>query len=169
MAKSTTLESKKKITTAKEWKKASVGTDLTVPSGQTCRARRVDLQIFMKRGQVPNSLRSMLDKAATGEDVSKEDVVGEFTSNPEVFADMVQLVDIVVAECVLEPKVLPVPAEGEERDEERIYTDDIELEDKMFIFNWCVGGTAEYERFRKEQDPYVALASELAGDGVPTE
>jgi hypothetical protein len=37
-----------------------------------------------------------------------------------------------------------------ERDEELLYADVVDLEDKQFIFQWCVGGTGDVESFREE-------------------
>jgi len=37
-----------------------------------------------------------------------------------------------------------------ERDEDTLYADEVSLEDKQFIFQFSVGGTADVERFREE-------------------
>lgn len=37
-----------------------------------------------------------------------------------------------------------------ERDDETLYVDEVSLEDKQFIFQFAMGGTADVERFRKE-------------------
>lgn len=157
------------ITTPQEWKKASGGTDLTVPSGQTCRARRVDLRIFVKTGKVPNTLRSLLDQAAGGKEISAEEITKQFLEDPSVFGDMMEMVDLVVCDCVLEPKVHPVPEEGTARDDELIYVDDISPEDRMFIFNYAVGGTADFETFREQSTPHVERVLALSGDGGTAE
>lgn len=38
----------------------------------------------------------------------------------------------------------------DQRDPEVLYADIVDLEDKQFIFQWAVGGTADVARFRKE-------------------
>lgn len=83
------------------------------------------------------------------------------------------LVDRLVEYVVVEPKVLwPVhrypaghPEAGkprkdaggewmrlgpDERDDETLYTDDVDLEDRMFIMQWAVGGIKDPEQFRGE-------------------
>jgi len=50
-----------------------------------------------------------------------------------------------------------------------IYADDVDMEDKMFIFNYAVGGTRDLERFRSEHAARVGDLSDGSGDEDPTE
>lgn len=43
-----------------------------------------------------------------------------------------------------------------ERDEDVLYTDDVDIEDKTFIFNFVVGGTRDLETFRTEYGDALA-------------
>lgn len=43
-----------------------------------------------------------------------------------------------------------------ERNDDLLYVDDVDEEDKMFIFNYVVGGSADAERFRSEAAQRVA-------------
>jgi hypothetical protein len=45
------------------------------------------------------------------------------------------------------------------RDEDTLYADEVSLEDKNFIFQFSLGGTADLERFRQEQRTGVANLS----------
>lgn len=36
------------------------------------------------------------------------------------------------------------------REDDVLYTDQVTLDDKLFIFNWCAGGTRDVESFREE-------------------
>ncbi len=65
--------------------------------------------------------------------------------------------DAVLLHVVIEPHVLPVPPPEEARDPDGLYVDDVDLEDKVFLFNWAVGGTADVEAFRKEQADNLAV------------
>ncbi len=136
-----------KPTPASQWKKASAGTPLQVPSGNTALVRSSGMQIFLTKGLIPNSLLPIVRQAMSGKqvDLKAEDIT------EDQLADMVMLFDAIVVHCVIEPTVLPVPAEGEERDPEALYVDDVDFDDKMFIFQWVVGGTRDLEQFRKEQ------------------
>jgi hypothetical protein len=47
----------------------------------------------------------------------------------------------------------------DERDEEVLYADQVDMADKMFIFQWCLGGTRDLEKFRREQGATVGSLS----------
>lgn len=51
-----------------------------------------------------------------------------------------------------------------ERDEDLLYTDDIDVDDKTFIFNYVVGGSSDLEQFRHEYGD--ALATVSTGEDV---
>lgn len=136
-----------KATPAGQWKKASVGQALQVPSGNTALVRNSGMQVFLTKGLIPNSLMPIVRQAMSGKqpDIKLDEVT------EDQLADMVALFDAIVVHCVVEPTVLPVPADGEERSTEALYVDDVDFDDKMFIFQWVVGGTRDLEQFRKEQ------------------
>lgn len=52
---------------------------------------------------------------------------------------------------------------------EVIYVDEVDLDDKMFVFNYAVGGTRDLERFRSEQSARLGDLSDGAGDADSTE
>lgn len=55
-----------------------------------------------------------------------------------------------------------------ERDEDALYADEVDLEDKNFVFQFATGGTADVERFREEQRKRVAdLSNGKAVSGTP--
>lgn len=136
-----------KPTTAQQWKKASQGVPLEVPSGNTALVRNPGMQIFMQRGLIPNSLMPIVRQAMSGKplDLKAEDMTEQHLE------DMLALFDAVTVYCVVEPKVLAVPADGEERAEDVLYVDEVDFDDKQFIFQWAVGGTKDLEKFREEQ------------------
>lgn len=136
-----------KPTPANQWKKASAGTPLQVPSGNTALVRNSGMQVFLTKGLIPNSLLPIVRKAMSG----KEPEINLDDITEDQLADMVTLFDAITVHCVVEPAVLPVPADGEVRDSEALYVDDVDFDDKMFIFQWVVGGTRDLEQFRKEQ------------------
>jgi len=55
------------------------------------------------------------------------------------------------------------------RKENVLYADQVDLEDKMFIMNVTVGGTRDYERFRKERESVMAGISARKNVGKKTE
>jgi hypothetical protein len=116
--------------------------------------------------------------AETGK--SPAEMMASAGSEETVLLDMLVMMDGVLVACVKQPPIAAAPvavvpdpdaeeegatktvvvqwgdsitqADGQviERDEEVLYVDDVELEDKMFIFQWAVGGTDDVEQFRSE-------------------
>jgi hypothetical protein len=150
---------KSNVTTVQSWKSSVSGTEIRVPSGNVCLARRVDLRVFLRRGIIPNSLMPFVNRAIQGKETKPEDIVASLGGNDEVeksLKDMMDLMDMIVCETVVSPRVYSVPNGTEsERDPDKLYVDEVEYEDKNFLFQWAVGGTSDLERFRTEQDDYV--------------
>jgi hypothetical protein len=61
------------------------------------------------------------------------------------------MADNVTIYCVVEPMVNPLPADGV-RNDDLLYVDEIDLEDKLFILNFGVGGSRDLEAFRLATD-----------------
>src|SRR3954468_1066631 len=158
------------------WASATpVGTTefITLPSGQTCHARRVGMEGIMSAGLLgdADSLSSYVGtkhirrvrggKKADGEVINARSIA----TDPEALKRIIFLVDRAVPVIVAQPVVMThfeyqddnttkmIPAE--ERVPGQVYTDMIGLEDKMFLFNFAIGGTRDLERFRSESDAAV--------------
>lgn len=158
---------------AAEFKKRKKGGTLPLPSGLSVVARRVELRTFLKRGDVPNSLLEIVEEALNkGGEMDPKALLDaeEGSVDMDMVEDMYDTVDLVVIECVINPKVHPlvwtagdlekelIPPDGgvgdeiseEDRDENTLYIDEFDDEDKMFLFQWATGGTADIATFRKE-------------------
>lgn len=134
-----------------DFKKAT-GHLIKLPSGQTCRARRPGMDLFVKQGMIPNSLMPMVTKALSEhKPPSQRDVGRSLDVTTELLSEMGKMYDAIAAYVITEPTVLPTPEQESDRDPEQLYADELEFEDKMFLFNWAVGGSSDVERFRKEQ------------------
>lgn len=156
------------VTETSEWKSSSQGVDLQVPSGKTCKVRRKPMDSFIRRGIIPNSLLPIVRAAIKGEDMDKMEM-GDLDEQQVI--DMFALYDAVVCDCVVAPKVYPIPhytakdaAEGrcseevvgkeidiEDRNQDFLYVDEVDQDDKVFIYNFVTGGTRDLESFRSEQ------------------
>jgi len=77
-------------------------------------------------------------------------MMAQVTENPQLLAEMMQTLDSIAVYCFLEPKCHNIPEEGD-KDPELLYVDEVELDDKMFLFQAATGGTKDLERFRAEQ------------------
>jgi hypothetical protein len=153
------------VSEVSSWKKGRQGVLLTVPSGQRCKARRIGLDVFLRNGTVPNTLMPIIrESMSTGDTDFKVD---DFT--PEMLEDLITMVDNIVMEAVVEPVLQRPPATAAERSDDIIYTDDVDLDDRMFIFNWVVGGSSDLEKFRKEQAAAVDNLRPGADVELPSE
>jgi len=141
-------------TSASQWKKAGGGTPIRVPSGNVALVKRPGLQVFLAQGKIPNSLMEFITQALKGKAQPKME---DLDLNPEAMKDMMALVDAVVIHSCVEPQVVAVPMDAKGnglvesyRDPNILYVDEVDIEDKMFIFNYAVGGTSDVDSFRKE-------------------
>lgn len=148
------------ITPASGWKKsgdsAKKGGPLKLPSGNTCLAIAPGAEVFIKLGMIPNSLleivQGAIQKASRKQappDFSK--IATDVVNDTKKMQELMVLVDRVALFCVQQPVILDVPEHASDRDDEALYIDEVDLEDKFFVFQWAVGGTRDLESFRQEQ------------------
>lgn len=132
------------VTSASSWKKSRP--EIELPSGNTAQLRRVGIDVFLKTGRVPNTLLPMMRGALAGKaiDLASVDITEQMVT------DIMSLQDMIAVEAFIDPKVLPLPKEGAERDEDALYVDDIDFEDKQFILQWTLGGTSDVAKFRHQ-------------------
>lgn len=165
-------------------KNAKRGQDLTLPSGATCLARMPGPQTLIAAGVLDSldSLTALVGKKInelSGEEQAK--AVRDLAARSEDINRALNLIDQVTEYVVIEPKVLrpvvrdargvPVKPHGKEiplpeaeRDPEQVYTDMIEMEDKTFLLNYAVGGSADLNAFR--QGTADLMGSVEDGEGV---
>jgi hypothetical protein len=168
--------------------------DLVVPSGATCRARRAALEDMMAMGVLPqlDRLTALVDQkhikrvnkgsaAITPEDEQLD--VASLTKDPKSLMAVVTMADRIIEYSVLEPKLVrpvkrddqgqpvtdaqgnDVPLPDEDRVPGTVYTDTVQMDDKMFLFNWTIGGSSDLDRFRAERDAAVGNSRDVQGTG----
>lgn len=141
-------------TSAAEWKqKSSLGTPVRVPSGNVALLKRPGMHVFLAKGMIPNSLMAFVNESIKKGKPNLDD----FTATPETMKDLMDLTDAVTIECCIEPKVFAIPTDpkgnqmlAEYREADKLYVDEVDVDDKMFIFNYAVGGPSDVASFRKE-------------------
>lgn len=152
----------------------SRGRPLALPSGKVALVQPAPIQTFIKRGYIPNSLLPIVQEAlGTGKDPDMATIVENM--DPEMIADMFTFLDNVLIASVVEPKVSEIPLDDngneipvELRDQDQIYVDEVDEEDKNFIVQFAMGGTRDLERFRSEQETAVAAVVNSKGLAEPT-
>lgn len=134
-----------------------------------CLARRLGATGLIKL-RILDSLDSLtsLVQAGIGEMDGKAtpDGVKALAENAEKLEDAIAMIDKIVMASVVEPRVLPVPT-VDERDPDELYIDDVDLDDKMFIMNWCVGGSSDLHDFRTATAGLMGAVAD--GQDVPVE
>lgn len=167
-------------TPASQWKnKIQVqGMDLPLPSGNTALVRQISPEAFITSGLIPDPLSKIITEAINSKKGLPPKKMQEMVSDPKQLSSAFELFDRVLCYVVIEPKVeMPPPCkqcgkyanadehrgpdshayiEGE-RNPDVLYADMVDMEDKMFVFQGCLGGTKDLERFRRE------LTANLAG------
>lgn len=149
--------------------------DVTCPSGQVALVKRPGVQGLVEAGVLHDidSLTGLVDQKhikrvkGTGEQID----VAKLMKDPESLGRVMKVIDLVTVYCVVKPKLAlawkdvegqQVPLDNEERaklvEEQSIqaFSDQVELDDKMFLFNYAVGGTRSLERFRDAAEDALA-------------
>lgn len=142
-------------TSAAAWKKKTGdGLLLRVPSGNIIKIRTPGMDAFLTEGVIPNGLipliMDMMKQAKAGVDETPEDELIAMLEDRAKIEQIVTLANAVSIYCAVEPAIHPLPEDGEERDEELLYVDDVDFNDKMYIFAVATGGIEGLERFRAE-------------------
>lgn len=189
-ASAATKEARNQATSVAEFKKRKKGITLPLPSGLTVVARRVDLTTFLQQGDVPNALLEIVSEALEkGKAMDTSAIINEDDQkvDMEMVNDMFESVNAVVIQSLVSPKVHPLvwtqedldndeipegqevgeEIDEEDRDDNVLYVDEVEPEDKMFIFQWAVGGTADLATFREESSQDLASLARGKKSGKP--
>lgn len=148
--------------------------DLTVPSGALCQVKRPGPMGLIQAGildrldvlgslvQTEHVDRVSGQKSEEDEKAKQTRMVQELMQDKEKLLAATDLIDKVICFVVTEPKINPVPASpARERDPEKVYVDSVDFEDKEFIFQFVMGGTADLATFREERQKIVGDVESL--------
>lgn len=149
--------------------------DVRCPSGQLALCQRPGIQGLIEAGVLHemDSLTSLVDQKhlkrvkGGGQEIDAQVLMRDPAKLEEVMA----VVERVLVYVVLKPTLTlhwvekggkrvaldrDARAEAEEKAGQKlVWTDQVEMDDKMFIFNYAVGGTRNLERFRQLADDAV--------------
>lgn len=138
-----------------------------------CRARVLDPVAMLNAGLLDgfDDLTAIAAQKMTevdGRTVATPEAVEAVMADPRKLMAGLEMVDRLVEAVVVEPKVVwPVHRDEDgnpkknrdgswmmlgpdERDDDVLYTDDVDLEDRMYILTWAVGGIKDVAQFRGE-------------------
>jgi len=161
-------------TSVNEWrKKSTVGKVFTIelPSGNVAKVTRPGLEMLISGGVMPDSLLQIAQGAVekgAGKRVKiqhlDDDKARDIAENPELWSEMIDSVDQIVSHVFVDPKVKYAKEKTTEkrpngktvvtlipldkRDPNYLYTDELELDDKFFVFSFISGDSADLKSFR---------------------
>lgn len=158
-----------------------------LPSGNTALVRRTGPEAFLEQGLIPDSVTPIIDEAVRSKKGLKPRAQQELLNDPAALGSLVEMLDRTLCYAVVEPKVSMPPgcvvcsdldnskatqhkdAKHKSyhqfveftRDDSVLYADRVDLDDKMFVMNFCLGGTRDLQKFRNEYG--ASVAGVLAG------
>lgn len=166
------------VSSASAWRGRNAdGEDLSLPSGNVARVKRPGPGVLLAEGLLPDSLTAIVSEAVQSKRGISKKQLSTLATTMDAIGDMMDAMDRTTAIVVLEPRCLyhrretesgeweTIPLEEREDPDCAIYTDEVDMEDKFFIFQFAVGGTRDWERFRRESG---AIVGDLGtGEDVP--
>lgn len=162
----------KKPTSPSEWKKQK-SEPIELPSGNYMVLRAMSMSTLMRIGKLPNSLMDIMQQAVSSgtgmAGVDESELMREMMGDENKVKEYMAFMDDLVTMVALDPAVSLPPENYDDRDLDTLYTDDIDDEDKSFIFQVVVGGTTDLEQFRKESQASMAALSGRQDVELPAE
>ena len=173
-------------TSAEAWAGKIVveGTDVLLPSGNVARIKQISPQAFLSSGLIPDPLTTIIQKAINTKQGLPPKAVKELTDDPVKLNAAMELFDRVTVHVVIAPSLQMPPTcstcgayynvdnrhkdatsdkyhryEESPRTPGVLYIDQVQLDDKMYIFNWCLGSVRDLTDFREQLSSGVESVS----------
>lgn len=171
------------------------GTPLELPSGNVALCKQITPLAFVTGGMIPDPLTGLITQAINEKRGVNPAKLKALTENTTDIVAALEMFDRVLTNVVIEPPIEMPPTcavsvgeglcgeyantpvhkdthrsghhayrEGR-RDPNVLYADIVDMDDKMFIFQWALGGTHDLQQFREEQAKRVESLSD--GEDVP--
>jgi len=134
--------------------------ELTLPSGNVAKVKRIDLLSVLVRRNVPDFLLPIVEKQINPRRFAKKQDENEEDSHDE--EEMSKFMDWLCAKVFVEPRVFVEEKDYlnfDEEEVEAILTEDIALEDKTYILSWEMGGEKGVAAQAFRQQPVSSVAS----------
>lgn len=135
----------RKPSSGSEWRRARQQTDVVdLPSGNTVELRKVKLMDLVVQGKIPQLLQPVIDEL-----FEKRDVTSSMTDS---LIKSTRIYDVVCRAAFVSPRVVDQPVADDE-----VSLDDIDFEDKAFVFQHLQGVGQPLEKFPAQQGGGVEL------------
>lgn len=164
------IKSGAEVTSVSQWKKkaALAGPEpLELPSGNVCITQPIGIPQLLSKGLIPNPLvATVMSALELQDDLAMDDSpaarakaeakqqeqlqlqMQDMVKDPEKIEAFFQMIDNITVACVVEPPVSPLPPNGDARNPELLYVDEVDFEDRMFIMSNAMSGVRDLESFR---------------------
>lgn len=180
------------VSSVSDWKRESTATIVALPSGKRCLANRIGMMSFLQQGTVPDYLTPVIEKVIREKKYLPPEEEQDIANDPVAALKAQEMMDRALVLTVVEPPVhMPPGCEDcgqyldynddgahnrngknfthdfiqEEREEDLLYTDEVDLMDKVFLFQWSVGGGADLKEFRKSWTESMERVASLQVNG----
>jgi hypothetical protein len=164
-------------TPASAWKGKVVvaGVDLLLPSGNVARVKSMSPTAFLTQGVIPDPLSDIITKAIKSKRGMRPEQVKKMAEDPKQIDAALELFDRVLSSVMVMPAVKMPPKctecgeyaniDARHTDDERddyhayqegprnpnvLYADEVDITDKIFIFQYSLTGVSDLESFRAE-------------------
>lgn len=159
--------------------------ELTLPSGQTCLARRLGVEGLLEVGILDNvdELTSLVDnKYLTNQSGKKQPATAEVLKDVGKIRPLITMADKALPHIVQDPVVAlhfvesgsstraltaDERADAQRRTPGVVFTDQIGLEDKVWLFDWAIGSLSSLRNFRNDTGSDVAGVANVPGVSRP--
>lgn len=116
-----------------------VGKAITLPSGKVVKVKKLSITFMVKNKMFPPDLVNLMMRF--------QNPTTAGIRNQDEAEKIIQAMEIIIKACMLEPRVVDQP----NYDNNEISPDDLEDDDKVFVYQWAQGGLAEAKSFRSEE------------------
>jgi hypothetical protein len=123
----------------KSWREKRAGERFDLPSGLSVRLKKLDLLDLAAQGMIPTTLAGAANKLVGGTGLKVEE-----------FESQVEVINLIVQACLVEPLA------ADEADENHIRVDELAVMDRLAIYNWASAGAARLRPFRDEEGQSAA-------------
>lgn len=172
------------------------GHDVELPSTNVARIKRINPTDFLKGGSIPDPLTDIIRRAIHTKKGLNPKELEKISDDPDKLASALEMIDRILTQVMVQPVVSMPPAcdvavpdgvcgeyantdvhktpsraghheyhEGA-RQSGVLYADVVDISDKLFIFQWAVGGTNDLQQFREGLESGVVALQD--SQGVPS-
>jgi len=150
-------------TLAASWRAERSGVVKTLLSGKRARLRAVDVSLLLLQGNIPDLLTPQVVRMFYGPDKDTP-TRSEIALKTGIEPEELPIINLVCRAAFVEPRIVDEPIADDE-----IAIDDVDLYDRLQVYNMCTRGLDVLRNFRLEPFADVAIESDGDGDGPTTE